>query len=204
MLHDAADESHTGLARRPGDTLHVVPVTGPRKPVSGIIARNLQQTMALDLLLDDQVKFVTLLGLAGTGKTLVALAAGMTKTFSEERYEKLLCARPIMPMGRDIGYLPGDKDEKLTAWMQPIFDNLTYLLSTRGAPNQAPESHSSEQRINKLVADGTLVLGVAHLHPRPVDPAPVHARRRSAEPDAPRGQDHRQPRRRGHQARPHR
>ncbi|HZW08542.1 MAG TPA: PhoH family protein [Phycisphaerales bacterium] len=158
VLHDAADESHTGLARRPGDTGHVVPVTGPRKPVSGIIARNLQQTMALDLLLDDQVKFITLLGSAGTGKTLLALAAGMAKTFSEERYEKLLCARPIMPMGRDIGYLPGDKDEKLTAWMQPIFDNLTYLLSTRGAPNQAPESHSSEQRINKLVADGKLVL----------------------------------------------
>ena len=158
VFQDAADESHTGLARRPGDTGHVVPVTGPRKPVSGIIARNLQQTMALDLLLDDQVKFVTLLGSAGTGKTLLALAAGMAKVFSEQRYEKLLCARPIMPMGRDIGYLPGDKDEKLTAWMQPIFDNLTYLLSTRGAPNQQADSHSTEQRIDKLIADGTLVL----------------------------------------------
>ena len=158
VFHDRADESHTGLARRPGDTDHVVPVTGPRKPVSGIIARNLQQTMALDLLLDDQIKFVTLLGSAGTGKTLLALAAGMAKVFSEQRYEKLLCARPIMPMGRDIGYLPGDKDEKLTAWMQPIFDNLTYLLSTRGAPNQQADSHSTEQRIDKLVADGTLVL----------------------------------------------
>ena len=158
IFHDAEDESHTGLARRPGDTAHVIPVTGPRKPVSGILARNLQQTMALDLLLDDQVRFVTLLGSAGTGKTLLALAAGMVKVFSEERYEKLLCARPIMPMGRDIGYLPGDKDEKLTAWMQPIFDNLTYLLSTRAGPGQAAESHSTEQRIQKLVADGTLVL----------------------------------------------
>ena len=158
VFHDSVDESHTGLARRAGDTDHIVPVTGPRKPISGIIARNLQQTMALDLLLDDQVKFVTLLGSAGTGKTLLALAAGMAKTFSEERYEKLLCARPIMPMGRDIGYLPGDKDEKLTAWMQPIFDNLTYLLSTRGAANQLPDSHSTEQRIDKLIADGTLVL----------------------------------------------
>ena len=158
VFHDTVDESHTGLARRAGDTNHIVPVTGPRKPVSGILARNLQQTMAFDLLLDDQVKFVTLLGSAGTGKTLVALAAGMAKALSEERYEKLLCARPIMPMGRDIGYLPGDKDEKLTAWMQPIFDNLTYLMSTRGAPHQSADSHSTEQRIEKLIADGTLVL----------------------------------------------
>src|SRR5690242_5307689 len=63
-----------------------------------------------------------------------------------------------MPLGRDIGYLPGDKDEKLTAWMQPIFDNLGYLLSTRGAQTQGPESHSTEQRIQKLMADGQLVL----------------------------------------------
>ncbi len=63
-----------------------------------------------------------------------------------------------MPMGRDIGYLPGDKDEKLTAWMQPIFDNLAYLLSTRGATMQAAESHSTEQRIQKLIADGRLVM----------------------------------------------
>jgi PhoH-like ATPase len=102
---------------------------------------------------------VTLLGSAGTGKTLLALAAGMAKVFNEERYDKLLVARPIMPMGRDIGYLPGDKDEKLGAWMQPIFDNLSYLLSTRGATmHQAADSHSPEQRIQKLMADGKLVL----------------------------------------------
>ncbi len=82
----------------------------------------------------------------------------MAKVFGEERYDKLLVARPIMPMGRDIGYLPGDKDEKLGAWMQPIFDNLTYLLSTRGSPNQSPESRSPEHHINKLMADGKLVL----------------------------------------------
>ena len=63
-----------------------------------------------------------------------------------------------MPLGRDIGCLPGDMDEKLTAWMQPIFDNLTYLLSTRGNPMQSAESHSTEQRIQKLMADGKLVL----------------------------------------------
>ncbi|MGH7243227.1 MAG: PhoH family protein [Phycisphaerales bacterium] len=159
VLKDEADENHTGLGRRLGETDHVIPVTGPRKPVFGIMARNVQQTMALDLLLDEEVRLVTLLGSAGTGKTLLALAAGMSKVFNEERYEKLLVARPIMPMGRDIGYLPGDKDEKLGAWMQPIFDNLAYLLSTRGATaHQNAESHSSEQRIQKLMADGKLVL----------------------------------------------
>ena len=63
-----------------------------------------------------------------------------------------------MPLGRDIGYLPGDKDEKLTAWMQPIFDNLTYLMSTRGAQHQQADSHTTEQRIQKLMGDGKLVL----------------------------------------------
>ncbi|MFN9992343.1 MAG: PhoH family protein [Phycisphaerales bacterium] len=157
VMKDRDDENHTGLARRLGDTDHVIPVTPPRKPTTGIMARNVQQTMALDMLLDDEIKLITLLGSAGTGKTMLAIAAGMTKVFSEERYDKLLVARPIMPLGRDIGYLPGDKDEKLTAWMQPIFDNLGYLLSTRGA-NLHADSQSTEQRIAKLMADGKLVL----------------------------------------------
>lgn len=157
VMKDREDENHTGLARRLGDTDHVIPVTPPRKPISGIMARNVQQTMALDMLLDDEVKLITLLGSAGTGKTMLAIAAGMAKVFGEERYDKLLVARPIMPLGRDIGYLPGDKDEKLTAWMQPIFDNLGYLLSTRGA-NLHADSQSTEQRIGKLMADGKLVL----------------------------------------------
>lgn len=158
VLTDIEDEAHSGLARRLADTEHLIPVASQKKPTFGIVARNVQQTMALDLLLDDDVKLVTLLGSAGTGKTLMAIAAGMAKVFQEERYDKLLVARPIMPMGRDIGYLPGDKDEKLGAWMQPIFDNLTYLMSTRGAPNQNAESRTTEQRIDKLIADGRLVL----------------------------------------------
>jgi PhoH-like ATPase len=158
VFTDKDDENHTGLGRRLADTDHVIPVTNQRKAVFGIMARNVGQTMALDLLMDDEIKLLTLLGSAGTGKTLVAIAAGMAKVFSEERYEKLLVARPIMPLGRDIGYLPGDKDEKLTAWMQPIFDNLTYLMSTRGAQHQQADSHTTEQRIQKLMGDGKLVL----------------------------------------------
>ncbi|MHC5114489.1 MAG: PhoH family protein, partial [Planctomycetota bacterium] len=153
-----ADESHTGLARRLSTTEHVIPVTGPRRPVFGVMARNLEQTMALELLLDDEIRLVTLLGSAGTGKTLLAMAAGMHKVYKEERYDKLLVARPIMPLGRDIGYLPGDKDEKLSMWMQPIFDNLAYLLSTRGSHMNQAESRTNEQRIDQLMSGGKLVL----------------------------------------------
>lgn len=158
VLRDALDESHSGLARRLADTDHLIPVTASRRPTFGVLARNIEQTMALDLLLDDDIKLVTLTGGPGAGKTLLALAAGMHKIFKEERYDKLLVARPIMPMGRDIGYLPGEKDEKLAAWMQPIFDNLEYLLSTRGSRMQAAESHSVEQRLEALLSDGRLVL----------------------------------------------
>lgn len=158
MLHDNLDPSHTGLGRRLGETNHLIPVTAPRKSVFGIFARNVQQTMALDLLLDDEIRLVTLLGTAGSGKTLLALAAGLAKALNEQRYDRVLVARPIMPMGRDIGYLPGDVEDKLTAWMQPIFDNLTYLLSTRGAGSQHAESKTPEQRIKALIDSGQIVL----------------------------------------------
>ena len=158
ILVDENDHSHTGLARVLGNTGHLIPVTGPRKPVYGVMARNVQQTMALDLLLDDDVKLVTLIGPAGTGKTLLAIASGMQKVLKEERLDKLLVARPIMPLGRDIGYLPGDKDEKLSMWMQPIFDNVSYLLSTRSGGHNEAESRSTEQRMDQLMATGKLIM----------------------------------------------
>ena len=87
--------------------------------------------MAQDLLCDDSVRLVTLVGQAGTGKTLLALAAGLKKVFQDSTYDRLLISRPIMPLGRDIGYLPGTKEEKLESWMEPIFDNLEYILAMR-------------------------------------------------------------------------
>jgi PhoH-like ATPase len=98
----------------------------------GIKPRNSEQKCAIDALLRDEVKLVMLLGPAGTGKTLMALAAGMHKVFDEGVYRKILVSRPIVPLGRDIGYLPGTKEEKLTHWMQPIFDNLEILTSSQG------------------------------------------------------------------------
>lgn len=100
--------------------------------VWGIKPRNVEQRCAIDLLLRDDVKLVTLIGPAGTGKTLLALACGMKKAFDEGTYSKILISRPIIPLGRDIGYLPGTKEEKLGPWMQPIFDNLEYLCTSTG------------------------------------------------------------------------
>lgn len=101
------------------------------KEVWGIKARNAEQNIALDALLNDNIKLVTLSGGAGTGKTLMAIAAGLSKVADTFTYHKLLVARPIFPLGKDIGFLPGDLNEKLNPWMQPIYDNLELLLGNQ-------------------------------------------------------------------------
>lgn len=103
----------------------------------GINPLNVEQKCALDLLLRDDINLITLIGPAGTGKTLLALAAGLRKVFDENVYNRILVSRPIVPLGRDIGYLPGLKEEKLIHWMQPIYDNLEYLCESTGSePNE--------------------------------------------------------------------
>ncbi|MGH7890256.1 MAG: PhoH family protein [Thermodesulfobacteriota bacterium] len=108
------------------------------RDIWGIHPLNVEQKCALDLLLRDDIKLVTLIGPAGTGKTLLALAAGLRKVFDENVYTKILVSRPIIPLGKDIGYLPGTKEEKLYHWMQPIYDNLEFLCqSTTGTTSGA-------------------------------------------------------------------
>lgn len=103
----------------------------------GIKPRNVEQRCAIDVLLRDDIKLVTLIGQAGTGKTLLALACGMRKVFDEGLYSRILVSRPVVPLGRDIGYLPGTKEEKLFNWMQPIYDNLEFLCDSSGTePNE--------------------------------------------------------------------
>jgi PhoH-like ATPase len=92
-------------------------------------AKNIQQLMSLDLLMDDNVKLITLVGPAGTGKTFLALLVGLYKVAYERMYRKLLVTRPVVALGADIGYLPGDIQEKLHYWMQPVHDNLEFISS---------------------------------------------------------------------------
>ncbi|MGF1632460.1 MAG: PhoH family protein [Phycisphaerae bacterium] len=162
LLKDIADPAHTAVARADAEGM-LSPIKPRRGPVFGVMPRNLQQTMALDLLMDRDIQLVTLLGSAGTGKTLLALAAGMSQMLNDNIYQKLLAARPIMPLGRDIGYLPGDKDEKLQAWMQPIFDNLGYLLGSRlHDDGRDAARHASlesvEKRMQQLLDNGQVVM----------------------------------------------
>lgn len=96
----------------------------------GIGAKSLEQRIAFQLLLDPTINLITLVGMAGTGKTLLALVVGLHMIIDRKKYDKLLISRPIMPLGKDIGYLPGTKEEKIEHWMEPIFDNLEYIIST--------------------------------------------------------------------------
>lgn len=121
----------------------------PSESIWGIYPRNMEQTFGLWALLDDRIKLVTLSGGAGTGKTLLAIAAGLYKTTDEDVYQKLLVARPIVALGKDIGFLPGDIDEKLHPWMQPIYDGLDFLLSGGVPSRQKRLSKSYQELINQ-------------------------------------------------------
>ncbi|MBW7453680.1 PhoH family protein [Paenibacillus sepulcri] len=131
ILRDEMGTSKSALLKVTQDGARLEPLYLSNDPVWGITARNAQQRMALELLLCDDIPLVTLTGKAGTGKTLLALAAGLMKVEDEHKYKKLLIARPVVPMGKDIGYLPGEKEEKLRPWMQPIYDNLEFLFDTK-------------------------------------------------------------------------
>ncbi len=123
------------------------PLVNDNPHVWGVKALNVQQRFAFDALLRQDIHVVTLLGQAGTGKTLLAIASALQMTLDNMAFSKVLVARPVIPMGKDIGYLPGSKDEKLHYWMQPIFDNLRFIFSSGGA-----SSHKNpEEEINYLI-----------------------------------------------------
>lgn len=116
------------------------PLLALKRDVWGIHPLNVEQRCAVDLLLRDDIKLVTLVGKAGTGKTILALACALRKVFDEGTYRRILISRPIMPLGKDIGYLPGTKEEKLFHWMQPIYDNLEYLCETTDGSNTGEDT----------------------------------------------------------------
>ena len=123
-----------------------------------ITARNREQRMALELLCDPAVQLVTLVGGAGTGKTLLALAAGLEAVLKQEQYEKILVSRPIVPLGKDLGYLPGDKGSKLLSWMQPIYDNLDFLLRAEGPAPKGKSRYSGGYSPESLINSHRLEL----------------------------------------------
>jgi PhoH-like ATPase len=131
ILRDQLGGSQSAIGKINQDTKWLEPLRLDDEQIWGIKTRNAQQRMAMELLLNNNIPLVTLTGKAGTGKTLLSLAAGLHLIEDERIYKKLLVARPIVPLGKDIGYLPGEKEEKLRPWMQPIYDNLEYLFNTK-------------------------------------------------------------------------
>lgn len=131
ILRNQENPSQTGLGihKSNGKISKLNPF---REEVFGIRPRNVEQRFALHAVLDDSIKLVILLGPAGGGKTLMATAGGLKKVIEEEKYGKLLIARPIIPMGKDLGYLPGDIQDKMDPWMKPIHDNIEFLLKQKG------------------------------------------------------------------------
>ena len=132
MLVSSSNEKKTALARFYSYQRPLKRINGEfKKGVWGVRPRNKEQSFAFDLLLDPDVPVVTLVGKAGSCKTLLAIAAGLTQVVEktrESRYRKLVVSRPIQPMGKDIGYLPGTMEEKMAPWLAPIQDNLQYLM----------------------------------------------------------------------------
>jgi PhoH-like ATPase len=135
-LVDITQPTHTALAIAKHDGQQIQALTKlPKEGISRIRPRNREQVFAFELLLNDAVPLVTLEGKAGTGKTLLAIAAGLHQVVDTQQYTRLLISRPIVPMGRDLGYLPGDIGEKLSPWMQPLYDNFDLIFRTSHASN---------------------------------------------------------------------
>ncbi len=154
-LKDPVNPSHTAIGKYNAEQNKLFPIKKEGKDgIWSIHPRNREQAFAIDILLDDNIKLVTLVGKAGTGKTLLAIAAGLQKTAEENIYTRLLVSRPVFPMGRDLGFLPGDIEEKLTPWMQPIFDNVELLLT----------GHEGEKRHSKGYKE-LMAMGILDIEP---------------------------------------
>jgi PhoH-like ATPase len=126
-LTDETNPKRTALTKVDATGTKLVPIIDCREGIWGIKPRNREQHFAFDSLLDDRVKLVTLMGKAGTGKTLLAMAAGLKRTVLDREFRRLVVARPTISMGKELGFLPGSLEEKLAPWMQPIHDALEML-----------------------------------------------------------------------------
>jgi PhoH-like ATPase len=150
LLKDDADPSNTALARVDTSSGRLQALIDVAGGIQGIRPRNKEQYFAFDALLDPSIVLVTIMGKAGTGKTLLALAAGLELVLSRGPYRHLLVSRPTFPMGKDIGYLPGTVEEKLNPWMQPIYDNLALVLETSNG--------DGARNVDELVRTGVVAI----------------------------------------------
>jgi len=149
-LTESANQKRTVLAKVDATGKKLVPIIDVREGVWGIKPRNREQHFAFDALLDDRIKLVTLMGKAGTGKTLMAMAAGLKRAVMDREFRRLVVARPTISMGKELGFLPGSLEEKLGPWMQPIHDALE-LLSDLNMGND-------HRRSSDLLRSGTIVV----------------------------------------------
>lgn len=144
----------------------VLPFNDKRGIVYGLKPRNYEQRMALDLLTDPEIDLVTMIGLAGSGKTILAVAAGLHQVLEKKRYKKLMVMKPTVAVGSDIGYLPGDKSEKLAPWIAPIIDNLRQLMFS------GKKSKTAEMTMTQMFEDGTIeVEAITYLRGRSISDA---------------------------------
>ncbi|MBK8591789.1 MAG: PhoH family protein [Sandaracinaceae bacterium] len=130
VLRERGQPKHTALGVHDAKLAALTPLRVGKQGCWGVRPRNLEQYFALDLLLRPEVHLVTLVGKAGTGKTLLAIAAGLQSVVDDGAFSRMLVSRPIFPLGRDLGFLPGTVEEKLNPWMQPIYDNLEYIFTS--------------------------------------------------------------------------
>ncbi len=149
-LTDETNPKRTALTKVDPTGKKLIPILDCREGVWGIKPRNKEQHFAFDALLDDKVKLVTLMGKAGTGKTLMAMAAGLKRTVLDREFRRLVVARPTISMGKELGFLPGSLEEKLAPWMQPIHDALE-MLSDLNMGNE-------HRRSNDLMRSGSIVV----------------------------------------------
>lgn len=149
-LVEEGSPKRTALAKVDPTGTKLIPILDAREGIWGIKPRNREQHFAFDALLDDRVKLVTLMGKAGTGKTLLAMAAGLKRTVVDREFRRLVVARPTISVGKEIGFLPGTLEEKLNPWMQPIHDALE-LLSDLNMGNE-------NRRSGDLMRSGAIVV----------------------------------------------
>ncbi len=149
ILKDAANPTHTAMGRYSKDLDCLVPLFKPAEGLWGIFPKNAEQAFAIDALMNDDLKLVSLVGKAGTGKTLLAIAAGLAKTVDEGVFQRLLVSRPVFPLGKDIGFLPGDIEEKLNPWMQPIYDNIDFLFGATAGRGKRGAGKGCQELMNQ-------------------------------------------------------